>query len=215
MKYNFNFLLILLLANYACAQYNEKNYNQFSIEGAYNISVPYTATNFKDNSNGNFTSFEGFNMGARYMFNPHWGLKGEVVYNGYHGENNLGTNFTRLDMQAVYNLGSLINLAYATNDKVGLLMHSGFGLSKSKSLVTNTTENIGNYIVGLTPIFRLSDRIALSMDMTYVANFKQQFNYDGRYFNNDKNNYKFGYNINYSFGLIFYMGNKKRQADWY
>ncbi len=215
MKYNFNFLLLLLIGSYACAQYDGKRYNQFSVEASYNISVPYTAIDFKDKSNGNFTSFDGFNLGARFMFNQNWGLKGEVVYNGYHGENNLGTNFIRLDAQAVYNLGRLINLPYATNDKVGLLLHSGFGISKSKSLVKNTTENIGNYIIGLRPIFSLSDRIALSMDMTYVANFKQQFNYDGQYFNNDKDNYKFGYNLNYSFGLIFYMGNKKRHADWY
>ena len=215
MKYNFNFLLLLLIGSYACAQYDGKRYNQFSVEASYNISVPYTAIDFKDKSNGNFTSFDGFNLGARFMFNQNWGLKGEVVYNGYHGENNLGTDFTRLDAQAVYNLGKLIRLPYATNYKIGLLLHSGFGLSKSKSLSKNATENIWNYIIGLTPIFSLSDRFSLATDITYVANFKQQYNYDGQLFSDKKDTYKYGYNLNYSVGLIFYIGQKGRAADWY
>ena len=197
------------------AQYEEKKYNQFSIEGAYNISIPYTATDFKEKSNGNFTSFDGFNLAMRYMFNQEWGVKGDIAYNGYHGENGLGTNFIRLDAQAVYNLGRLISLPYATNDKIGLLVHSGFGLSKSKSLYKDGTENIGNFIIGLSPIFGLSESVALSTDVTYVANFKQQYNYDGYLFNATKEEYKFGYNLNFSIGVIFYLGQKARHADWY
>lgn len=208
-------MLLLLLGHQSFGQLEKKKYNQFSIEVAYNISVPYTATDFKDLNNGDFTSYDGYNFGIRYMFNQDWGLKGELAFNNYSGENNLGTNFSRIDAQAVYNLGKLIKLPYATNDKMGLLLHSGFGLSKSKSMYKNGTENIGNYIIGLTPIFKLNKRMALTMDMTYVANFKQQFNYDGTYFNNNKDNYKFGYNLNYAIGLIFYIGQKERHADWY
>lgn len=209
-------ILTLLFFGYQCfSQYDGKKFNQFSIEGAYNISVPYTTTDFKEQSNGSFTSFDGFNFGLRYMFNEDWGIKGAFASNNYHGENNLGTNFSRLDVQAVYNLGKFISLPYSTNDRLGLLVHSGFGLSKSESLVKGTTENIGNYIIGVTPIFSVSNRIALTMDMSYVANFKQQFNYDGNYFSNNKAIYKFGYNLNYSIGLVFYIGQKERHADWY
>ena len=210
MKIKFIILFVLIIGFKGIGQ----NFNRFSMEGAYNISVPFTA-NIVSATDGNYNSYNGFNFGLRYMFNQKWGVKGEIAYNGYHGDNDKGTNFLRLDAQAFYNLGYLLALSRSSNDKLGLLVHSGFGASQIKSLYANTTEHTGNFLLGVTPLYRISNQIALSGDISYIINFKQHDHFDGVPFQPVGVTYEMGQSINFAFGLVVYLGEKKKHADWY
>ena len=210
MKNKLVVLLVLMIGFNGIGQ----NFDRFSIEGAYNISVPFSAS-VVSAGNGNYNSYNGFNLGLRYMFNQKWGVKGEVAYNGYHGGNNQGTDFLRLDAQAFYNLGYLLDLPRSSNDKLGLLVHSGFGASQIKSLYANTTEHSGNFILGLTPLYRLTNQLALSADVSYIINFKQHDHFDGVPFQPAGVTYEKGQTINFAFGFVFYLGENKKHADWY
>lgn len=210
MKNKFIVLFVLMIGYNGIGQ----NFDRLSIEGAYNISVPFSAS-VVSAGDGNYNSYNGFNLGIRYMFNQKWGVKAEVAYNGYHGDKNQGTDFLRLDAQAFYNLGYLLDLPRSTNDKFGLLVHSGFGVSQIKSLYANTTEHTGNFLLGVTPLFRLSDQLTLSGDISYITNFKQHDHFDGVPFDTLTGAYKVGHSINFAFGFVFYLGENKKHADWY
>ena len=198
------------------AQYGQ-NYNQFSIEAAYVASVPLGSAVVNSSlSQGNFNSLGGFKLGGRYMFNTKWGVKGDFAYNEYHGKNNLGTNFTRLDAQAVYSLSETFNLPFITHETIGLLAHSGFGATYARSLYNDqSNEKVINLIIGLTPMFKISERFALSTDISYIVNLKQHNHLDGVPFDPPTVQYETGQTLNLSFGFVYYLGNRKIHADWY
>lgn len=214
MKNNFILFIVLLLSFTGVAQ---GNYNQFSIEAAYVVSSPYSKSVVNSGlSNGSFTSLGGFKLGGRYMFTTQWGVKGDFTYNDYKGKNNFGTSFSRLDVQAVYSLSEILGLPTLTRESIGLLAHSGIGASYATSRYnTNSNEYVGNFIIGLTPMFKISEKFALSTDISYVLNFKQHNHFDGVPFDPPTVHYETGKTLNLSFGFVYYLGKEKIHADWY
>jgi len=214
-------LFVLVIFGFAGqAQRYGKSYNQFSIEAAYGISIPlnYVSSN---NSAGNYISTTHFDVGLRYMFTKELGVKGEMSFDNYDGDDDYGMKTTRLDAQVYYNLGQSMGLVYATNETVGMLAHTGFGVSFNKSSFFGSAEHTGNFIIGLTPIFKITDKIALSTDFSYGLNFKQHVYYDGVPFNKPPEMYssplvyKNAGQFNITIGAIFYLGSERNHADWY
>lgn len=207
-------ITIILFSSEGFAQAAEDNYNKITLEMSYGLSIPFGASKVSASPDpGSFVSFSNINLGARYMFNVDWGVKGELGIVDYHG-NGIGTNMFRMNAQAYYNLGRLTGLLSSTNEKVGLLAHSGFGVTWSKSLYNNEREHMGNYIIGLSPIFKLNKQFTLSSDFSYAANFKQHFHFDGVPFNPAGVEYKTGNQFAITVGLIYHLGNKDLNADW-
>lgn len=78
---------------------------------------------------------------------------------------------------------------------------------------------MGNFIVGLTGQVKLSNRIALNADFSYIGLISQHYTFDGsltqngmpvaesRTFNGDM--------YNATIGLSIYLGKKSVHADWY
>ena len=67
-------------------------------------------------------------------------------------------------------------------------------------------------IVGLTGQVRLSNRVALTGDLTGIVNGRQNWNFDGM---GQTTTGSFdGVLLNASVGLTFYLGKNEKHADW-
>lgn len=190
-----------------------KNYNQFSVEAAYGLSLPVTT--ISEISDDSYSSTAHFAIGARYMFNQDWGIKGQFSIDQFRGDiEDTGTDFVGVDLQAYYNLGRLLDIPLATQERIGLMAHSGFGVGYSKSVQLDKRERVGQYIIGLSPRYRFNDVASLMLDFTYVFNFRQHFNFDGEYAEPNQDFTTGGY-FTPSIGLIISLGEQRRHADWY
>ncbi|MDH1602187.1 MULTISPECIES: OmpA family protein [unclassified Empedobacter] len=191
------------------------DYNKWSIEanGGANKAT-------KGFSNGYFMqtpSFYHVDLGVRYMFNPKFGLKLDGAYDRLkEGEDSkrFRTNYYRVDLQGVANLGRIMNFEDWTKS-IGLLAHAGAGYSwmtREDDGLFDNADNMGNIIVGLTPQLKLSDRIALTGDVTYIRNIRQQNNYD---FTSKMDTRGLDGDMwNATLGLTFYLGGNQKHADW-
>ena len=194
------------------AQNFGKPYNQFSTEFGYGVSIPTheisTTTDYA------FVSKAHFNFGVRYMFNQDWGIKTQLAMDQFKEADNTGTNFFRIDVQAYYNLGKALDLVVATQEQFGLFAHSGFGVAYSKSVPLEKRERVGHFIVGLSPRFRVTDMVSLSLDFSYTFNFRQHVYFDGQKVESGDNFVSGGF-FTPSLGLVLSLGSERRHADWY
>ncbi|WP_396172168.1 hypothetical protein [Flavobacterium sp.] len=190
-----------------------RSFNQFSVEAVYGMSIPVsTVSEISDDS---YSSTAHFGFGVRYMFNEDWGVKGQLAIDQFRGDiEETGTDFVGVDLQAYYNLGRLLEIPLMTRERVGLLAHSGFGVGYSKSIQEDLRERVGQYMVGLTPIFGVSDVVTVTLDFTYTFNFRQHFNFDGEFAKPDRD-YTTGGFFTPSLGIVIYLGSERRHADWY
>lgn len=190
----------------------ENDYNKWSIElagGVNKTQRPMTA--------GYFTSTPSpyvVDLGARYMFNNKFGLKADFGYNSFEGKNNsnsFDTKYYRADLQAVANLGRIMNFETWTNT-LGLLGHAGFGLAQLEDQNSAIKDRMGNFIAGVTGQIKLSNRVALTGDFTTILNAQQNVAFDAasaagtRGFG--------GILFNGTVGLTVYLGKNAKHADW-
>ena len=108
--------------------------------------------------------------------------------------------------------------------RFGLLMHGGVIVesltSKTQNIVGlpldhsfGATEYNGGLVLGVTPQYRLNNRIAVFMDISGVFNYRQHFNWDGS--QSAESNNLFGQMLNTTIGLNFSVGKKGTlHGDW-
>lgn len=206
-------LIALLIFGYTTnAQGVGANFDQLSIEGSYGLSNPLSYAH-SPLTNDNYKSKTHFDVGIRYMFDQDWGLKGTLAYDKFTGDDaGFGLKSFRIDAQGHYNLGKAIGLVLASSETVGMFVHSGFGVTLNNSIYKNDFQDETiNYIIGVTPLIRITDRIALSTDFSYIFNFKQDHYFDGVLIGEKSNTSQ----MTFSLGAVFYIGNVRRHADWY
>lgn len=198
---------------------SEMDYNKWSIDlgaGAMTATGPY---NIADSDN--FSDFT-FNGGVRYMFNNKFGLMIDGAY-GTIQNNDVSpvvfeTKHARADLQGVINLGSVLNFGDFSN-RFGLLFHAGGGASfisyDEGALVDNETTI--NFLAGLRPQIRLSDRISFHVDLTVMGNMNQDISMDGfepsDSFVTGTRDFD-GMVTTITGGISIYLGGHDRHADW-
>ncbi|WP_233566041.1 outer membrane beta-barrel protein [Flavobacterium sp. 81] len=154
------------------------NYNKWSVEIAGGVNKPQSPM-----TEGYFTSTPSpwvGDLGVRYMFNNKFGLKADFGYNSFTGKNNsidFDSKYYRVDLQAVANLGRIMNFETWTKT-IGLLGHAGFGLAQLENKDLHVKDKMGNFIAGITGQIRLSDRFALTGDFTTIVNASQDYTFD-------------------------------------
>lgn len=219
-------LFLLLCALSAQAQFNSKPYNQFSIESGVGYSMPMSGVSVNDE--GSLGSLGHFNAGVRYMFNQDIGTKLTLQYDAFRS-GDFGSNHFRFNVEAYYNVGNLFDLTFKTYEAVALYLHAGVGLGFVNSIVDdneaflgsvpNGTEKQGQAIIGLSPRFRISEKVSIFTDFSYFAIFKQHIYYNGlRYVPDAPGGFKDGQgasHMTFSFGLVYNLGKRRYHADWY
>ena len=69
-----------------------------------------------------------------------------------------------------------------------------------------------NVTVGITPQFRVSNKIALNLDLSYISNIYQDHRFDYKSTNSSRG---FDGNMfNASIGLSYYLGKNEKHFDW-
>jgi len=188
------------------------NFNKWSVElggGFTKAQRPFSA----GYSNETPSPWVG-EFGVRYMFNNKFGLKADFGYNSFTNKDNsldFDSKYYRVDLQAVANLGRIMNFETWTNT-FGLLGHAGFGIGELKSDNFSGKDRVGNFIAGVTGQIRLSNRIALTGDFSTILNSSQDHTFDGAYV--AENRGFSGLIFNGTVGLNVYLGSNAKHADW-
>ena len=189
------------------------DFNQWSIELNAGFNKPQNPL-----TPGYFTSTISpftVELGTRYMLNNKFGLKadfGLVSITGDNKSKDFGSKYYRIDLQAVANLGRIMSFETWTKT-IGLLAHAGFGVAQLNDDNSTKTDKMGNIIFGFTGQIKLSNKIALTGDMTTILNAKQDNAFDFASQTGVK-----GFNGNTLFtgtvGLTVYLGKNEKHADW-
>lgn len=188
------------------------DFNKWSIELAGGVNKPQ-----RPMSSGYFTSTPSpyvVDLGVRYMFNNKFGLKADFGYNSFQGKNNsvdFDTKYYRADIQAVANLGRIMNFETWTNT-IGLLGHAGFGLAQLEDQNSALKDRMGNFMAGVTGQIKLSNRIALTGDFTTILNAAQDATFDAATTRASRG--FSGILFNGTVGLTVYLGKNEKHADW-
>ncbi|SHG58119.1 OmpA family protein [Flavobacterium defluvii] len=191
---------------------SSNNFNKWSIEFAGGVNKPQ-----KPFSDGYFTSTPSpwvADLGVRYMFNNKFGLKVDAGYNSLTNKNNsldFDSRYYRVDLQAVANLGRIMNFETWTNT-IGLLGHAGFGYAQLRNDSYKGADEMTNFIAGVTGQIKLSNRIALTGDFSTIFNASQDRSFDGAYL--PENRGFSGLLFNGTVGLNVYLGKNAKHADW-
>ena len=207
----------------------QTDYNKWSLEvnGGFNKpTAPLTAGYLSPSLNLGHAD-----LGVRYMFNEKFGAKLDYGFGSFsESEGNspsFSTNYWRLNLQGVANLGRIMNWETFSR-RVNLLGHFGDGLGQvnpQENANANFNDNVYNFIVGFTGQVKLSERVALNADISTIMNGRQTTSFDGAsninpgtMANPSTNNGYYGPNAVWwtgTLGLSFYLGSKDTHADWY
>lgn len=210
MKIKFLFAL-LLVSSLSFAQYR---FNQFSIEAGAGYVL--AGNHYNDSYDSNFSGFRHVDLGVRYMINENYGVRLTYANDRFLQSNGskVGINYNKVGVDGIYNLGRLIDLAYNSNENVGLLGHVGVGYTKASPLSGEKTERIGNISFGITPQFKIGENTVFFTDLSANLNMKQHYGFDGGLnYGGDKT--FMGSHYNLTFGLMIYLGQNRYHADWY
>jgi OOP family OmpA-OmpF porin len=168
-------------------------------------------------------------FGVRYMFNEKFGAKLDYGFGSMSEANGnrvnslqpFDTNYWRLNLQGVANMGRVLNFE-SFSRSFGLLLHGGAGMGAVKpqsNRFAGTNDIVYNLIFGLTPQLKLSKNIALVGDISTILNGRQTVSWDGSTeILPDLENGYYGTNGTWwtgTIGLNFYLGKSEEHADWY
>lgn len=188
-------------------------YDKWSIELNGGVNKP-TRTMTPGYTTSTLNPFHA-DLGVRYMFNPKFGVKLDVGYDQFKEKDDtpdFESRYVRASLQGVINLGRALNFETWTNT-IGVLAHGGFGVSQiSTETGPGGQDYMGHGILGLTGQIKLSNRVALTGDLTGIVNGKQNWNFDGM--GNTTTGSFDGVLLNASVGLTFYLGKNGKHADW-
>jgi hypothetical protein len=209
---------LLFSTFFATAQ--STNFNKFSIETSYGLNHPLAPVEILRSYDGidaaDFSEFKHFDLGARYMVNSVYGVSLKYAYDRFQYDgSNLATSFYRIGAEAVINVTKLLNTSFNRRRTIEIQAHGGVGLSIVQSKANTGIDRIGNIIVGVRPMFKISNSIALTTDLSYIVNIRQHYDYGGESFFSSEPDGLTGGFINFSVGLNFYFGEKRFHADWY
>lgn len=162
---------------------------------------------------------------GRYMLNNRFGFKSDLAYNFFDAQKSgkMNVHYWRLSFSAVANLGDILKF-YTFSDRIGLLAHAGFGVStmflSDKALFNmdlgdpyfEGKDDMVNYVFGISPQFKVSERVSLNLSATLILHHLQSRSFD--WLEQNKHKPIDGYFFNSSLGVTVYLGKNKSHADW-
>jgi len=120
-------------------QGQEQDFNKWSFEANTGFGKPISPFapkyfSSKNNTYFAFTKLNHFDVGARYMMSPYFGVRAGLTYvsiSNASGSNSLPfeTQLTELNLQGVVNMGHLLHFDQFTS-RLGLLAHMGLQVNK-------------------------------------------------------------------------------------
>lgn len=192
-----------------------KDFNRLSIDGSIGINKAIAPRI----SGFNYPYFDLLHgdLGVRYMANSKFGVKFEGSIDRFTGETATIQSKGRLikgSLQAVANLGRIANFEDWTK-VISLLAHAGPAIGWLKDVSATPVsgfDRIGGLVVGVSPIFKLGNKMSITTDLSVIGTFRQTHTFDYR---NKPQIFGFdGYYGSASIGLSYYLGKKETHLDW-
>jgi OmpA-OmpF porin, OOP family len=182
-------------------------------------------------------SLNNFGIGARYMISPKFGIKVDLNLDNFENAKSskpFEVQQIRLGLQGVVNASRLLGLEENLK-RFGLLVHGGLNILRMTPKLNtpddttlpapkagdeynyqksnaNISEYNGGLIFGITPQYRITNKLAVSIDFTTITNYRQHFAWDGHY-SLSSNNLS-GQMITGAIGLNYSLGNNDVHGDW-
>ncbi|HAZ26268.1 MAG TPA: polymerase [Algoriphagus sp.] len=220
-------ILSTLMAGALAIGASAQDYDKLSLEinGGFNKPMAPLAPQFLSPT----LNIGHVDFGVRYMFNEKFGAKLDYGFGSMSEANGnrvnslqpFDTNYWRLNLQGVSNMGRVLNFE-SFSRSFGLLLHGGAGMGAVKpqsNRFAGTNDIVYNLIFGLTPQLKLSKNIALVGDISTILNGRQTVSWDGSTeILPDLENGYYGTNGTWwtgTIGLNFYLGKSEEHADWY
>lgn len=193
MKKFFLPIAILALASYSQAQdvqeeiveaspttYKAGNYDKWSVElNAGGNNAIYNWNNGA--ADAKFLGLWHADLGVRYMFNTKFGLKADAGFDRIKNRDKspeFESKHWRFSLQGVLNLGRVLSFEDWTKS-FSLLFHAGPGYAIFQNDEMPEDDKMFNVMAGLTGQFKLSDRFALTLDVTGMNNFGMNYTWNG------------------------------------
>lgn len=198
-------IAVVALFSSAIMSGQEGMFNKFSIDVQGGLHMPLQLV---DNINvSDYTDFKSGQIGVRYMFNECFGARLSYGFNSFDDKQNsdLGIDYHRVTLSGVYNM----QLA----SSFGVLWHAGLGYASAAPSAVDNNDNTAIFTLGLTPQVRVSDRVAIFVDATYLVSAHQQYAFDGQLINADFQSRTAAF-ATFSVGASFYLGKNSGHADW-
>ncbi len=198
---------------------NEVNFNQWSLEISAGINKP--SRPLSTGSFSNTPSLYGASIGTRYMFNEFAGVKAGLGLQNFSNDRNsadFDSNLYTFSLEGIINGGNILNFNDWTNT-FSFLMHGGLGYSRFTSSTPidrnfGSADQILNYIIGITPQIKLSEKVSLIGDISAIGNVRQDLNFDGTVADQTIRGFN-GFFMTASVGIQIYLGKKEVHADWF
>ena len=210
---------LILFTSFVFAQ--KDNFNKFSLETAFGLSYPIAPTSFakpifEGVGAADFAGPKHFDIGARYMVSALYGFKLSYAYDRFQYDgSSLASSFYRFGLEAVFNVSELFNIRFNRRGTFQIQLHGGLGGTFATSKTKTAVDRIGNIMLGVRPIFKLTKGLALTTDFSYILNFKQHYDYAGVSFWSTNPEGLTGGFLNFSVGLNFNLGDRRVHADFY
>jgi len=154
--------------------------DKVSLEAAYGYNLALSPDNIET---ADVSGFNTLQLGAVYQIDEIWGVRGTYSNTTFKHKDfsDAGITYNKLTAEATFNILEAINPSAmpTTAETFQLGAHAGFGLNFGKSKVTDETDSMGNFQIGVRPQYNVSQRIGIFLDGTYIMNFKQNYGYNG------------------------------------
>lgn len=150
-----------------------------SLEAAYGYNMALSPDTIET---ADVSGFNTVQLGLNYQINAIWGVRGTYSNTTFKHKDvdNASINYNKLTAEATFNVMEALNTsAYPTSSAFMLVAHTGAGLNMGKSKVTNETDMMANFQVGIKPQYNITNRIGVFLDGTYIMNFKQNYGFNG------------------------------------
>ncbi len=200
-----------------------ESYNRWSIEASAGQSKgikPYAPGYFYSNPTEHIDlDLNHFNLGVRYMISPIFGMKLDFAYDIIRNQEGSGSlefemEQMRIGLQGVVNAVRLFNFEERAG-RFGMLFHGGLQaarmLPKMGPNEGRDEYNVG-VMIGVMPQIRITSRLGAYLDITYLGNVRQHFNWDGSYA--DQSNNLSGSMYTTAIGLTYSFGKQNIHGDW-
>ena len=219
--------LSILLFGASLIAFAQNDFNKWSLEinGGFNKSMGPLSPGYLSPT----LNVGHVDAGARFMINEFFGFKGNVgtgSFSELRGESpEFTTKYIAATVQGVINAGRLMNFE-SFAPRFTLLAHLGAGAGRmdfQKNLSYMAPDYYYIIASGLTPLYRISDRIALAGDISVNVNGRQTYTFDGNLYNapfqpeTPENPFVHATGTWWTgtLGLNFYLGKAEQHADWY
>jgi OOP family OmpA-OmpF porin len=212
--------LFCILAVLFSVQVNSQSINKSSI--GFNIGGHDGMS--KTNHYTRLHQLNHYELNYRYMMNNRFGLKFDAGFDNFQFvDDHPATNALRFSIQPTFNLTDLLHMNNFTT-RWGILLHMGAGYAamwnkevrgpnEILNLKEGSVDEMLQGIIGLTPQFKLNERLSINGDIAFIGNIRQNYGFDFESAPIQGGGFS-GYYATATIGFSYYIGKSKNNADW-